>query len=358
MARHEVRAIVAFSPENVAYTIGCMVPSHPTNRHRRTISILTADERSVLIVVSVEAELARQQSRIKDVRSYDQFTDNPMDVLASVLRELGVAAGPLAIEMDYLPVQDYLALWERLPAPPLVPCREMYQRARIVKTSEEVACLRKLAEISDQAEQVVWRQMREGMTEKALAALITNAVLEAGGDGVRTLIGAGERSGIVNPRPTERALRRGDVIRVEILGSLDNYQSNVTRTGVLGPPTEEQRRIWAILMEARELALEKLRPGTPVQDLWTAYAGHCRKNEIEPTLSFLGHGIGLTGHEEPYLTANKPLPLELGFVLTLEPFYMLPGRMGFHVEDMFLITPAGYETFTAVTTNETLIEVP
>ncbi len=356
-ARQGARALVALSPENVAYTIGTMVPSHPTNRHRRTISILAADGRSALVVVSVEAELARQQSRLEDVRSYDQFTQNPMDVLADVLREFGAAAGPVAIELDYLPAQDYLTLRERLPALPLVPCREIYLRARMVKTGEEVACLRKIAEISDRAEQVVWGRMREGMTEKALAAVVTSAVLEGGGDGVRMLIGSGERSAIVNPRPGDRALRRGDVIRVEILGNLDNYQSNVTRTGVLGRATDEQRRIWAVLMEARALALERLRPGTPPRDLWAAYAGHCRRHAIEPTLAFLGHGIGLTGHEEPYLTAEKALILEPGMVITFEPFYMMPGRMGFHIEDMFLVTGGGYETLTSVTTNETLIEV-
>lgn len=357
MARQGLSALVALSPENVAYTIGYMVPSHPLNRFRRTISILTGDDRSALVVVSVEAELARQQSRLKDIRSYHQFTQNPVDVLADVLTEFGVGRGPVAIELDYLPAQDYLVLRERLPSVSLVPCRDIYLRARMIKTAEEVAWLRKIAEVSDRAEQVVWERMREGMTEKALAAVITGAILVEGADGVRMLIGAGERSAIVNPRPTDRPLGRGDVIRVEILGNLNNFQSNVTRTGVLGRATEEQRRIWAVLMEARARALERLRPGTAVRDLWEAYAGHCRKHAIEPTLAFLGHGIGLTGHEEPYLTGDKTLLLEAGMVVTFEPFYMLPPRMGFHIEDMFLVTDAAYETLTAVTTNETLVEV-
>lgn len=357
MARQGVGALVALSPENVAYTIGYMVPSHPTNRHRRTVSVLAADGRSALIVVSVEADLARHQSRLKDVRSYDQFAQNPMDVLADLLNEFDATGGRVAIELDYLPAQDYLTLRDRLPSLPLVSCRELYQRARMLKTAAEVARLRRIAEISDRAEEVVWSRMREGMSEKTLAALITNAVLEAGGDGVRLLVGSGDRSAIVNPRPGDRVLRLGDVVRVEILGHLDNYQSNVTRTGVLGRATGEQRRIWGVLMEARALALGRLRPGTAARDLWAAYAGHCRRHAIEPTLGFLGHGIGLTGHEEPYLTGDKALVLEPGMVLTFEPFYMLPGRMGFHIEDMFLVTVEGYETLTAVTTNETLIEV-
>jgi Xaa-Pro aminopeptidase len=357
MRREGLAALVALSPENVAYAIGYMVPSHPHNRARRTITVLTADGRSALIVVSVEAELARQQSRVKDVRSYNQFTEKPIDVLADVLREFKVAAGPIGMEMDFLPALDYLRLREHFPTLELRPSRELYLRARLVKSSDEIASLRRIAEISDRAEAVAWREVRAGMTEKQLAAIITNTVLEEGGDGLRLLVGAGERSGIVNPKPTDRGLGMDDVIRVEVLANLNNYQSNVTRTGVLGQSTTEQRRIWAVLMEARSLALERLRPGAVVRDLWTIYAAHMRKHGLEPSISFLGHGIGLSGHEEPYITSDKDLVLEPGIVLTYEPFYMMPGRMGFHIEDMFLVTEQGYENLTTVTTNETLIEV-
>lgn len=357
LARQGARALVAVSPENVTYTAGHLVPSHPTNRHRRTISVLAGDGRGALVVVSVEAELARQHSRLKDVRGYDQFTQNAMDVLADLLRELGVAEGPVALEMDYLPAQDYLRLCERLPSLAVVPCREIYQRARMVKIPLEIGWLRKIADISDRAEQAVWRRVRDGMSEKALAAVITTAVLEGGGDGVRILIGSGERSAIVDPQPSDRVVRRGDVIRIEILGALKNYQSKVTRTGILGRATDEQRRTWAMLMAGRARVLQRLRPGVAARDLWSAYADHCRRQSLEPTLGFLGHGIGLTGHEEPYLTAGRDVALEPGMVVTLEPFSMMPPHVGFHIGDMFLITPNGYENLTTVMTNETLIEV-
>lgn len=356
MHREGLAALVALSPENVAYAIGYMVPSHPTNRARRTITVLTAD-RAVLIVVSVEAELARQQSRITDVRSYHQFRDRPMDVLADVLRELKVADDPVGMEMDYLPALDYLRLREHFPALDLRPNRELYLRARFVKGPDEIASLRRIAHVSDLAEAAAWREVREGMTEKQLAAIITAALLNEGGDGLRLLIGGGERSGIVNPKPTDRPLRHGDVLRVEVLGNLNNYQSNVTRTGVIGRATDEQRGIWTVLMEARSAALERLGPGTHVRELWKTYADVCQRGGLEPTLSFLGHGIGLTGHEEPYITADTDLVLEPGVVLTYEPFYMMPGRMGFHIEDMFLVTERGCETLTTVTTNHALIEV-
>jgi Xaa-Pro dipeptidase len=352
-----IDALIALSPENVAYTIGFMVPSHPVNRHRRTISVVTADGNALLIVVSVEAPLARERSAVTNVCAYDQFNQAPMQVLADCLIEFGLQGARIGLELDYIPAKDYLELTAILPKAKFVPNRDLYLAARMVKDEVEIERLRRIARISDEAQAIAFEHVRVGMSERQLAAIVTEAVLSGGADAVRMNIGSGERSGIVNPKPTDRAISRGDVIRLEILGTLENYQSNITRTGVVGEPTSEQVRIWRVLMEARKRALECLVSNTPASVLWTAYADHCRSNGIEPTLAFLGHGIGLTGHEEPYLTANTEIIVTPGIVLTYEPFYMVPGKMGFHVEDMFLVTESGYEALNTVTQNDSLVRL-
>ena len=79
---------------------------------------------------------------------------------------------------------------------------------------------------------------------------------------------------------------------------------------------------------------------------------------IEPTLKFLGHGIGQTIHEEPYITDTRTVVMEPNITFTMEPLYMMPGRMGFHVEDMYLITPGGYEPITGmISPNDELIRI-
>ena len=80
--------------------------------------------------------------------------------------------------------------------------------------------------------------------------------------------------------------------------------------------------------------------------------------DIEPTLKFLGHGIGQTIHEEPYITDTRTVVMEPNITFTMEPLYMIPGRMGFHVEDMYRITPTGFEAMTgAITPNDELIRI-
>jgi Xaa-Pro dipeptidase len=351
-------ALVAFSQDNVTYTAGFLVPSHASNRFRRTITVLAGEQFAAQIVVNVEENLAKQRSRITDIRAYNQFTQDAADVLADALLEAGVGSGQIAIELDYMPAQDYIRLRERLPRAKFVPCRELYFNARMIKTEDEIAVLRGVGELTDRVIGEVLHAVRPGMTEKSVAQMIGNKMLEGGCDGLKCQVGSGVRSGITNCTPTDKAFEQGDIVRVEILGDMKHYRSNVTRTAVLGNPTDEQRDIWAVMIGARETCKSMLKPGTAVADLYRAYVKYLRDRGIEPTLKFLGHGIGQTIHEEPYITDTRTVVLEPNITCTMEPLYMIPGRMGFHVEDMYRITLTGFEAMTGtITPNNELIRI-
>src|SRR5262245_49972664 len=115
-------ALVAFSQDNVTYTAGFLVPSQASNRFRRTITIIARDSFAVHVVVHVQAVLAPHGDGFGDIGAYIQFAQDPADVLADALQEAGVAAGRIAIELDYMPAQDYIRLKERLPQATFVPC--------------------------------------------------------------------------------------------------------------------------------------------------------------------------------------------------------------------------------------------
>jgi Xaa-Pro aminopeptidase len=351
-------ALVAFSQDNVTYTAGFLVPSHASNRFRRTITVIAGDAFAAQVVVNVEEALARQRSRFADIRPYNQFTEDPADVLADALIEAGAASGRIAIELDYMPAQDYIRLAQRLPGAAFVPCRELYFNARMIKTEAEIAVLTEVGQLTDRVIGEVLREIRPGMTEKAVAQVIGNRMLEGGCEGLKCQVGSGVRSGITNCTPTGKPIERNDVVRIEILGEMQQYRSNVTRTAVMGQPTAEQREIWKAMIGARETCKSMLKPGTAVADLYRAYVSGMRAAGIEPTLKFLGHGIGQTVHEEPYITDSRSVVLEPNITCTMEPLYMIPGRMGFHVEDMYRITPNGFEAITGtITPNDELIRI-
>jgi Xaa-Pro dipeptidase len=351
-------ALVAHSLDNATYTAGFQVPSHAQNRFRRTITVLAGRNFGCQIVVNVEEALAREKSRFKDIRSYNQFTENSADLLADALTDAGVAGGRIAVELDYLPAMDFMRLRERLPKAEFVHARDLYFRTRMVKTDAEIAILKDIGALTERVVADVIKGLRPGLREQQVGAEIMNRMLEGGADAVSYQVGSGIRSGIINCKPTEKIIEAGDVVRIEALGDKDGYRSNVTRTVVMGKPTDEQKQIWSVLIEARDTCEAMLKPGTRVPDLWNAYLDVCRGHGIEPSLKFLGHGIGRTIHEEPYLTETRAVTLAPGVTHTMEPLYMIPGRMGFHVEDMYRITADGFEKLTGhLMPNDRLIEV-
>lgn len=351
-------ALVAHSQDNVTYTAGFLVPSHASNRFRRTITVVAGASFACQIVVTVEEGQARERSRFADIRAYDQFSDDPADKLADALIEAGAGQGRIAIELDFLPAQDFLRLKERLPRARFAQARDIYFACRMIKTEEEIARLRAVGDLTETVMAEALAAIRPGLTELKLFALVNQRMLEGGCDAAKIQIGSGARSGITNCKPTDKPIERGDVVRIEILGDRQSYRSNVTRTAVVGTPTNEQARIWSVLIGARDACEAMLRPGTKVPDLWYTYLDKCREGGIEPTLRFLGHGIGQTIHEEPYITESRAIALAPNVTHTMEPLYMLPGRMGFHVEDMYRITADGYEKMTGTRVrNDDLIVV-
>lgn len=353
-----IDALVAHSMDNVTYTSGFLVPSQASNRFRRAIVVLAGDSFGCQIVVSVEAPLARERSRFSDIRAYDQFADDPADSLADALIEAGVETGRIALELDFLPAQDYMRLRDRLPEAEFVHARDIFFEARMIKTDAEITLLREVGELSERVMEDALARIRVGVRETDLFAIINNEMLSAGCDAAKIQIGSGARSGITNCKPSEKSFEANDVIRIEILGDRRSYRSNITRTAVLGAPTDEQKKIWSVLIGARDACEAMLRPGTRVPDLWETYVAICREGGIEPTLRFLGHGIGQTIHEEPYITDSRDIALRPNVTHTMEPLYMMPGRMGFHVEDMYVITEDGYDKLTGGRVpNDRLIQV-
>lgn len=351
-------ALVAFSQDNVTYAAGFLVPSHATNRFRRTIAVLAGDGFACQIVVNVEELQAIARSRFRDIRAYNQFTQNPADVLADALIEAGVAEGRIAIELDFMPAMDYLQLRKRLPNAAFEGCADLFFGARMVKSDEEVSTLRRVGVLSERVIHDVLKNVRVGMTEIDLARQLVDQLIAGGSSNFKYRVGSGVNSSVTNCGTTTKKIEKGDLIRIEVLGDLDNYRSNVTRTAVVGEPTERQQNVWATLIRAREICKTMLRPGTAVADVYRTYVKACRESGIEPTLKFLGHGIGQTIHEEPYLTDTREIVFQPNITFTMEPLYMIPGEMGFHVEDMYVITKDGFDAITGtICNNDELIRV-
>ena len=358
MAGRDLDAIVVVSPENFAYAAGFVVPSQPLLRWRHAMLVIPSDGDAGVVAVDMEESTVRARLPSADVRVWGEFSDDPMTVLARLLSDRGLAGGRIGIEMDYLPAGDFARLRERVPRARFEAAERLLARLRQVKTRGELDLLRRLSRISDRAILEAYRSVDTGMTEMDLAAALTRGVYVQGAEHFKLLIVAtGDRSQLPNVGPSERVLRTGDVCRVEIFSVVDGYHAGVCRTAVVGEAPPHAERIWANLTACKHLLLDRIRPGASTRGIYETYLAKLSELDLPP-IAFVGHGIGVHLHEEPYLGPYSDLALEPGMVLGIEPLVYRTGYgYGMQNKDMVAVTDSGCELLSDVTDSDELIVV-
>jgi len=357
MEKNGLDALIAMSPENVAYSIGCVIPSQFFARRRHAISIIALNKTPTLIVADMEEGHAKRYSYVKDVRSYREFLEDPIDLLVDVLKEKELSEGKIGIELSYIPAIDFEKLRNKLPRVEFVECAELFNEIYAVKNDQQLKILRSVAKAAEKAIQEGFESISVGMTELELARIMINRFYKEGGDAIRLLIvGSGERSSYPNVSPSERVIRKGDLIRVDFLGLKEYFMSDVCRTAVVGKPSEKQKRIWNKLVKTEKKILEIIRPGVKASEVYATYLRTWKEFGFNP-VRFIGHGLGLSTHERPLLSDSDHLALEKGMLLCVEPLLLFPGIEGYHLEDEILITEDGYEIVTNVIDTSELYEI-
>ncbi len=352
-------ALVAVSPENFAYTTGFVVPSQPLMRWRHNAVVVTRRGETALLAVDMEASTVRSRAPGVETRVWGEFTDQPMDVLAGLLRDLGVAEGRIGLEMDYLPARDFERLRAALPRAAWAGAEGLYARLRQRKTADEIALLRRLSRLADESIAEAFASVRAGMTELDLAGALTRGIYARGAEYFKLMIVAtGERSEFPNVGPTDRVLRRGDLCRVEIFPIIGGYHAGVCRTAVVQEAPPRAREIWRTLTECKRIVLDRIRPGASTRAVYEAFLAKFGELGLPP-ISFVGHGIGLHLHEEPYLGKYADSPLEEDMVLGIEPLVYGAGLgFGLQNKDMVAVTARGAELLSDRTDTDALIVIP
>jgi Xaa-Pro aminopeptidase len=353
-------AIVSISPENFAYVTGFVSPTQPLMRWRHAMALVTADGATALVVVDMEANTIRAKAPPgTEIAVWREFKFDAMPALADLLRKHGLAEARIGIELDYLPAGDFAALRELLPGADFKPAQNLLARLRQIKTPAEIDILRRLSRIADRAITEAYQSVHAGATEMDLAAALTRGVYAQGAEYFKLMIVAtGERSVFPNVGPTERVLKRGDVCRVEIFPMIGGYHAGVCRTAAVGSPPTEAKRIWTNLTACKHLLLAAIKPGASSRAIYDLYLAKLSELGLPP-ISFIGHGIGLHLHEDPYLGPTDDQALEADMVLGIEPLVYETGfGFGMQNKDMVLVTDSGCELLSDHTDTDRLIIVP
>jgi Xaa-Pro dipeptidase len=284
------------------------------------------------------------------------FTWNDAEGYAAAFRaavdELGLRGGTLGVDGMTMRVTEWLALKDAASgALDVQPVERALIGVRARKTAAEIEAMRGAIQLSEAALAAALAQVRPGMTERQIAALLNDEMSKAGSEGnaFGTLVQTGPNSALPHGGVTDRALTADDFLLIDYGGTKDGYPADITRTFCLGTPTAEMRAIFDAVLRANEAAREAAGPGVAMgavdkaaRDVITA-AGYG-----DYFIHRTGHGLGLETHEPiPQIASGVTDLLEPGMVFTIEPGVYVPDIGGVRIEDNVVVTETGIDVLTS-----------
>ena len=228
---------------------------------------------------------------------------------------------------------------------------------RMVKTTEEIECIKKAQQIAEDAFDHILSFIRPGVTEKRIALELDFYMLSHGAEALsfETIAVTGKKTSMPHGVPDDTIVESGDFVTMDFGAVYKGYHSDMTRTVAVGNVSDEQKEIYNTVLKAQAASLSVLKNGFPCKDADAAardiianagygeYFGHGT-----------GHGVGIEIHELPNLSPRSDAILQVGNVVTVEPGIYIPNKFGVRIEDMALITENGYENLTS-TSKELII---
>ncbi|HEX3159679.1 MAG TPA: Xaa-Pro peptidase family protein [Gemmatimonadaceae bacterium] len=232
------------------------------------------------------------------------------------------------------------------------PTADLVEALRERKDAGEVAAIRAAGAMATEALARTLDQVRPGMTELAVAGLLEKALRDAGSEDFPfpCIVASGERAALPHARPSTRTLAAGDLLLLDFGAESGGYCADVTRTVAVGPATDRQREIHAVVQGAQAVALAGIRAGMTGRDADALARGYIERAGFGAQFGHgLGHGLGLEVHEAPRLSRVADAVLSTDAVVTIEPGIYVPGWGGVRIEDDVHLAVDGPETLTHFT---------
>ncbi|MDP3185435.1 MAG: Xaa-Pro peptidase family protein [Anaerolineales bacterium] len=336
-------AIVLNPGPSLAYLTGL----HFHLMERPVVVVFTADKPPVIILPELEqAKLANLSYEI----SAFPYGENPAEwdgVFRRALSSLGLNGKRIGVEPRCLRLLEFRQVKNGAPEAEFPDASRLVSSLRIKKDVGEIAALRKAVKVAQKALEDTLPLIKIGMAEKELAAELTVQLLRNGSQPempFSPILSGGPNSANPHAAPSERRLQAGDLLVVDWGATVDGYISDLTRTFAVGEVDAEYHKIHQIVLEANAAGLAASKPGVRCGSVDKAAREVIQKTGYGQYFTHrTGHGIGLEGHEEPYMRGDNEQLLEPGMAFTVEPGIYLPGRNGVRIEDDVLITEDGAE---------------
>ncbi len=277
-----------------------------------------------------------------------QENEDPYRLVAQGLKDTGATTGRIGIEerMQFVFADG---IGKASPAAKIVSATPVTTGCRMIKSPAEIALMRLAAEVSLSAYEAAWKSLKPGMTQDQFAALVVAAHEQLGFEGEAS-VQVGAYSALPHGSRTPQVINEGSVLLMDGGCVVEGYESDISRTFVLGKVPDKVKQVFDIVHRAQTAALKAARPGLPAGQVDGAAREVVVNAGYGPGYKYfthrVGHGMGMDGHEWPYLVKDNPLPIEAEMVFSDEPGIYIPGEFGIRLEDDMHITAEGAELFT------------
>lgn len=315
--------------------------------------VMPAKGRSFYVCPAFEEGRAREQiakgpeGSDADVRTWQEDED-PYQRVAQGLKDRGIGSGKLGIEETVRFVFSN-GIGKAAPQVNIESATPVTAGCRMIKSEHEIALMRLAAQVTLAAYEAAYRALKEGMTQEDFSHLVQAAHSQLGFAGDAD-VSVGEYSALPHGSVTPQVIRDGTILLIDGGCKVEGYTSDISRTFVLGKPSDKMKKVFDIVHQAQSAALATAKPGVHCGDVDAAARKVIADAGYGPDYKFfthrVGHGMGMDVHEWPYLVRGNPTPMAANMTFSDEPGIYIRGEFGVRLEDDMHITENGAELFT------------
>jgi Xaa-Pro dipeptidase len=349
MGRHGLAAICVAGGTSLNYFTGVRW----YNSERMTAVVVPVKGEPFAVCPAFEEERLQERLALVPAMAHTklytwQENESPSERLATGLKELSISTGNIGIEetMPYVFVDN---IGRALPQAKLVSATPVTAGCRSIKSPAELALMQLANSVTLQVYEAAWRSGHPGMSTREFSAMIGAAYERTGFPGEASCE-TGEYSALPHGSIKPQVIREGAMVLIDDGCTVEGYQSDITRAFVYGQPSDKMLRCFDIVHRAQAAALAAARPGVACEAVDAAARKVIVDAGYGPGYAHfthrVGHGIGMDGHEWPYLVQGNSLPIAAGMTFSDEPGIYLRGEFGIRLEDDMHIAEDGAKLFT------------
>lgn len=314
----------------------------------RLCLLLVAPDATRLVVPELNADHMEAQAAMEGISWSDEA--GPEGALVRALNELG-GYRPGVLAADAAMRADVLLLLQKTAQPDRsISATDLMAALRVRKSASEMEALARAAAQADRAMMAGVETCVPGVTEREVAQTIARYFREDGAEEVHaTLVASGPNSAFPHHEAGDRELQPGDTVVIDIVATLDGYNSDITRMVHLGDSSEELLEVYHTVREANQRGREAAQAGARACDVDRAARSVIEEAGYGPYFVHrTGHGLGMDVHEPPWISSTNTQTLEPGMVFSVEPGVYLPGRFGVRIEDIVAVTEGPHRCLTGL----------